>query len=252
MEGIITILKHDLHKIKTKNYASHEDSLPDELMKQADSISSRISRNWMKFLNKKHSPHRRKYFSFKSNKINRINKITLQQEITKLFTETDPIKLHFNILESSALNMFSEAQDHPFTSLKYNLLLTCAFYYNLTRGFTWHQLYLHENPKKRSQFQVIYKDTNREWALVPDSGLSRVNLKFHDTWDRRLTTSIEDETLSNLLSRIASWSAALAIMEEYDQQRIELKKYLRNEINQSNRKMNERRAGSRARNDHQG
>ena len=251
MNEILTILKHDLHKIKTSNYTKHSDSLPDKLMKKADSIASMISRNWMKFENKTHSPYRRQFFSFKSRQIDKISKIQLTQELTTLFSETDPFKLHSNILNSTILNKYNEAQDHPFTSLKYHLLLTCALYYNFKLGLEWYQLYLHENPKNRCEFQVIFKDTSREWTILP-SGMSRVQAKFHDTWDRRLVTSIEDESLSNLLSRVGSWSAALAIMEEYDQRRISLLKTQLTHKNINVRKTNLRRAGLQARDDHQG
>ena len=100
--------------------------------------------------------------------------------------------------------------------MKFHILLSCAIYHNLRNGIPWSKLYLAENAEKRSEFQVIYKDASREWALVPESGLSRVHLKFHETWDRRLKQSIggKNQVLNNLLSRIGSWSAALALMEE--------------------------------------
>jgi len=254
MDEYLTILTHDLHKIKTKNYSKHSDSLPDKMMKIADSVASMISRNMGEFENKTHTPYRRTILSFKSNSIDRISKIQLTNVLTNLFSEKDPIKLHEKILDSNELNSFNEAQNHPFTSLKYHLLLTCALYYNLKRGHKWYQLHLHENPQKCNQFQIIYKDLDscREWVLLPSSGLSRVQAKFHDTWDRRLETIIEDESIDNLLSRTASWSMALAIMEEVNQRRISLNKRQSNQSTINIRTMNLRRAGSRARDDHQG
>ena len=72
------------------------------------------------------------------------------------------------------------------------------------------------NPSNYSQFQVIYRDDRREWALVPESGMSRVRPKFYDTWDQRVIQSIggEDQVLDSVFSRIGSWSMALAIIEE--------------------------------------
>ena len=77
--------------------------------------------------------------------------------------------------------------------------------------------FLCENPEKRSEFQIIYRDDCREWALIPDSGMSRVRPKFYETWERRTEPSLggENRILSSLLLHIGSWSAALAIIEEF-------------------------------------
>ena len=247
----MTVLKHDLHKLKTAQYTSHSESLTDKLMKQADKVASMMSRNWMQFENKSHSPYRRCFISFRKKTMDRISKIQLTQELTTLFSETDPLKLHASILQSTTLNMYNESQDHPFTSIKYHLLLTCAIYYNLTLGYEWYQLYLHENPQNRSQFQVIYKDASREWTILP-SGMSRVQTKFHDTWDQRMIEVIDDEALDNLLSRVGSWSAALAIMEEYYQRSIKLNIHQQDPEDFKEKKMKQRRVGISAHNDHQG
>ncbi|MHA1312708.1 MAG: hypothetical protein ACTSRB_02245 [Candidatus Helarchaeota archaeon] len=47
--------------------------------------------------------------------------------------------------------------------------------------------------------------------------MSRINLKFCVTWDRRLNLSVggEDPILDAMLSRIPSWSAALALIDDW-------------------------------------
>ena len=123
----------------------------------------------------------------------------------------------FQFMFCCSMNRMTSVASSPFSSLKYHILLACAIYYNLKNGINWHELYLAENVKNRSEFQVIYKDARREWALVPESGMSRVRLKFSETWDRRLENSIggEDLDLEAFLSRLSSWSAALAAMENW-------------------------------------
>ena len=158
MNDMVEILKHDLHKIKTTSYTSHKKSLKNELMKKADGIAARFSRNCWKFEIEDVSPYRQTYWTAKLFPVDRIKNISIRQELSQLFTETDSLKLHSLILESKTLNLYSEAQNYPFTSLKYHLLLTCAIYYNLQKECEWFDLYLCENPSKVSQFQVIYQD----------------------------------------------------------------------------------------------
>ena len=81
----------------------------------------------------------------------------------------------------------------------------------------WSKLYLSENAEAESPFQIIYKDKDREWALLPNEGLSRVSPKFSRTWIRRTELGIGGENLilDGLLSQMGSWSAALATIEDW-------------------------------------
>ena len=78
-------------------------------------------------------------------------------------------------------------------------------------------MYLAENKEIKSPFQIIYKDKDREWALLPDGGMSRVSPEFSKTWVKRTEPSIggENHILDGLLSQIRSWSAALATVEDW-------------------------------------
>jgi hypothetical protein len=215
--GILQVLKHDLHKVRTPDYTSHKDALPDPLQKEADKVASRLSRNWEK------REFEVKSFRWSLIKPNlgttgRDRARDLRQEVTDLFKETDPVTLHEKILQSEVLNHYVEAREFPFTSLKYHLVLAGALYYNLKKGGKWHRLYLCENAPVESEFQVIYKDDRREWSLQVNSGfgLARVRLKFYETWDTRIESSIGgvNRVFDQLLSRIGSWSAALATIDD--------------------------------------
>ena len=214
---MLDILKHDLHKVKTPNYEPHKEALKNETMKKVDSVASMISRNWRKFEIEKSSPYRISLIESLNKEITRNERIFIQRELNNLFQELDPVKLHNLILNSQVLNKFSESQNYPYTSLKYHLLLSCAFYFNLSNGNKWTQLYLTEKTQKISDYQIIFKNKDREWALVPDSGMSRVYSKFYMTWDRRIRFDFggEHQVLNHILSRIGSWSAVLALMEEF-------------------------------------
>ncbi|NHI93219.1 MAG: hypothetical protein EAX96_12015 [Candidatus Lokiarchaeota archaeon] len=83
-------------------------------------------------------------------------------------------------------------------------------------GCKWHELYLSD--QYQSEYQIILRKNDREWALVPETGMSRVSLKFNETWDRRVNSKKggENQVLESLLSFIGSWSAALALIEDFE------------------------------------
>ena len=220
MDEYLQILTHDNHKLRLPGYLSHEEALTDELMKKSDGIAARLSRNWMECVVENTKPYRVSFLTFEPVIKKGETERNLRAQVISLLKEKDPIKLHELITKSQALSLYSESLSYPFSSLKFHLLLTCAIYYNLQNGFPWTKLYLSENAKKRSEYQVIYRDHCREWVLTPLGGeprLSRVHLKFNVTWDRRLKQSIggNHQVLSNLLSHIGSWSTALATIEEF-------------------------------------
>jgi len=143
-----------------------------------------------------------------------------RQEADTLFKTEEPIKLHEAILASHLLNGYSEARQFPYSSLKYHILLTVSLYYNLKNGMQLKDLYLCENLPNESPFQVIYRDTEREWALMPQQqveGLSRVYPLFYKTWVRRRKLSIggDHQILDGILSTIGSWTVALAYLEDF-------------------------------------
>ena len=214
--NILLLLRHDLHKIHTIDALSHRDALPDDLMKKADSTAAWLSRNWKRVEIGEITPFRTSlvYSSLKSSReIALINR----EDIEKLFHEKDVYKLHSAILNSKILNLYHEAMEYPYTSLKYHLLLVSSLYYNLINGNEFSKLYLCENLENDSIFQIIYKDEFREWALLPREGMSRVNSSFALSWDRRIKLSIggDDRILDGLLSQIESWSAALATIDDF-------------------------------------
>jgi hypothetical protein len=155
---------------------------------------------------------------FNNGKVSREIRIKNRGELNILFNEKDPYKLHSYILNSRLLNQYHEAKNYPFTSLKYHLLLTCAIFYNLGKGYPIEKLYLCENEESESPFQIILKDESREWALLKEKGMSRVLPNFSLSWVRRTEiTSIggDGTVLDGLLSQIYSWSCALATIEDY-------------------------------------
>jgi len=97
------------------------------------------------------------------------------------------------------------------------LLLTCSLYWNLKNNYSWKKLYLAENIEVDSQFQIIYRDKSREWALLPRKGMSRVLPVFSKTWVTRQIPSIggDSHVLDGILSLCGSWSAALASVEDW-------------------------------------
>ncbi|MHA1649293.1 MAG: hypothetical protein ACTSYB_03785, partial [Candidatus Helarchaeota archaeon] len=141
-------------------------------------------------------------------------------EVFELFKESDAILLHEAILRSKLLSLYNEARFYPYTSLKYHILLTCALYYNLRCGYQIKDLYLCENVPAENQFQIIYQDQERIWAILPDqkeAGLSRLWSKFYQCWDYRRKISIggEHRIFAGLLSSIGSWTVALATIEDF-------------------------------------
>jgi len=218
MNDLLLIQKHDLHKIRTRDYESHANALKNELMAKADKLTSRMSRNWQKFKIDLIKPYRISLISNRNLEVNRQERRIIQDDLNVIFDQDDAYRLHEQILKSKSLNRFVEALSYPYSSLKYHLLLTTAVYFNLKNGIKWPQdkLYLVENPDTCSEFQIIF-NRERTWALLPDPGMSRVQFDFAQTWRRRILISIggEDEELASFLSRINSWSSALAFMEDW-------------------------------------
>ncbi len=219
MNNILSILRHDLHKLRIKGFKPHKEALVEPEMKKADSIASWFSRNGNKIefdINKRLYLRDSYLIKIEKNKI-RNQIIKKREEIFKIFNEKNPTKLHSQILNSKVLNKFSEARICPHSSYKYHLLLTCSIYWNLKNSNCWQKLYLAENAEIDSPFQIIYKDDQREWALTPNGGMSRVFPQFSRTWLRRQTFSLggDDLILDGLLSQIGSWSAALATIEDW-------------------------------------
>ena len=212
--SILIVLKHDLHKI-FRSATPHNSSLPDKLMKKADSTASWYSRNF-KFRQFSNNPLRLSLIKNKNHNNYREYRSKVKEEVRNLFRESDPYKLHSKILNSRILNLFNEAKTYPYTSLKYHLLLTCALFYNFQIKNKNSKLYLCENQIPNSQFQIIYRDNEREWAILPIDGLSRVLPRFDLTWIRRMKESIGgDRMLDGLLATIKSWSVALSTIEDY-------------------------------------
>ena len=214
----LLILMHDLHKLQIKGALPHSKALIGDTQ-ISDAIASRFSRNGGKTgFDNDNKLYVRGSYSLKFGK-NEINKQINQKRevIFKLFQESDPLKLHSLILKSKILNRFSEALQFPYSSFKYHLLLTCAFHFNAKNGYTWKKLYLAENLEVESEFQIIFKSQDREWALTPAGGMSRVSPKFYITWMRRTEQSFggENRVLDGLLSQLGSWSAALGTIEDW-------------------------------------
>ncbi|MHA1381669.1 MAG: hypothetical protein ACTSRG_25145 [Candidatus Helarchaeota archaeon] len=220
MQELLVILRHDLHKLKIKGYKLHNEALINKDMIMADCVSSWFSRpNSCKDFDKNNKLFLRKSYFLRYDKIQLENNINqTKDELFKLFNEKTPEKLHKKVLKSKILNFFCEARSFPYTSYKYHLLLTGSIYWNLLHNYRWQDLYLCENEKVESQFQIIYKDSDREWALSPTKGMSRVSPKFSITWNRRIKQSIggENRPLDGLLSQIQSWSTALATIEDWN------------------------------------
>ena len=217
VSDIVGILRHDLHKIRIAGAPSHKDSCIDSFSREADAVAAYISRNFLKepFENDSY----RKSLVFQTR--NLLNPRTLvnqhRLEAAQLFGEVNAFQLHRAILQSQLLNLFSEARDFPYSSLKYHILLTCSLYYNFKQGYKLRDLYLCENNSPDSPFQIIYQDDARTWALCPQKGMAKVYPQFYTTWERRTYISFggEYQILDELLTSIGSWTVALATIEDF-------------------------------------
>jgi len=218
-EEFLRLLRHDMHKIRIAGAFPHSQALTDALSQQADATAAFISRNFLREEFEDH-PYRKSIILQTQNFKNPRTLINQHRfEAATLFGETDAFKLHDSILKSKLLNLYAEARNYPYTSLKYHILLTCAFYYNLKNGIKWNELYLCENCPSDHPFQTIYQDETREWALLPHSrgGVAKVYPQFYLTWERRTKISFggEHQIFEELLATIGSWTIALATVEDF-------------------------------------
>jgi len=216
---ILQVLRHDLHKVRIIGALTHSVALPSELAKKADGIAAWLGRNFLR--EPFETTYYRKSLVFRNLNLYNLRTLANQNrlELSDLFSESDDIKLHQAILNSKLLNLYSEARSFPYSSLKYHILLTCALFYNLCNGFELNDLYLCENCPPKSPFQIIYHDSIRVWALVPqkEGALSKFSPKFYTLWERRQKLSIggDYQILDALLSLIGSWTVALALIEDF-------------------------------------
>ena len=214
---ILGVLRHDMHKIHIAGAPSHKDSSIDEFSREADGVAAFFSRNFLKE-QFEDTPYRKSLVFQAQNLLNPRALVNQHRiEAAALFGEIDAKQLHTLILNSKLLNLFSEARDFPYTSLKYHILLTCALYYNFKNGFTLKDLYIGENYAPDSLFQIIYQDNARTWALLPKTGMAKVHHQFYTSWERRTRISFggEHQILDELLTSIGSWTVALATIEDF-------------------------------------
>ncbi len=216
-DAILSILRHDMHKIRIVGAPSHKDSCVDSYSREADAVAAYFSRNFLKepFENDIY----RKSFVFQMQNLLNLRTLVNQHrlEAAQLFGEINPFQLHRAVLHSKLLNLFIEARDFPYSSLKYHILLACSLYYNFKQGLKLRDLYLCENNSPDSPFQIIYQDDARTWALCPQKGMAKVYPRFYTTWERRTYISFggEHQILDELLTSIGSWTVALATIEDF-------------------------------------
>jgi len=211
---------HDLHKVHVARALAHKMAMSTEFGNQADGMAAWMGRNFLREAFED-SPYRKSLiFRLENIQSTRTSMTQRRKEVDTLFKTEDPFKLHEAILSSKLLNGYSEARQYPYSSLKYHLLLAAALFYNLKQGVQMKNLYLCENTVYESPFQVIYRDSGREWTLSPhqsQEGLSKLYPRFSLTWMRRRKESIggDPQILNGLLTTIGSWTVALALLEDF-------------------------------------
>ncbi len=131
---ILRALRHDLRKVGTPGALSHKEALMNEAARRADMVAAWISRNCMRDRFQRVLFRKSLVFPAYTSCKSRELVSRYRQEITQIFDEEDPNKLHNVILRSKLLNLYSEAQNFPYSSLKYHILLVCALTYNFLNG----------------------------------------------------------------------------------------------------------------------
>jgi len=219
-EDFLRILRHDLHKVRVPGAPVHRVAMPNEKAREADGLAAWFSRNFLYDSFKEEFYRKSLIFPMRNLKNPRVLINQHKSEVAELFKEDDALKLHDAVVTSKLLNLFSEARNYPYTSLKYHILLTCAFYYNLNQNYKLSDLYLCENSPITSPFQIIYRNSSRAWAILPqqkEDGFTRVFSRFYTSWERRtkLIFGGDYRVLAGFLSSISSWTTALAVIEDF-------------------------------------
>ncbi len=217
------ILSHDLHKLRIEGALAHKSAMPNSLAQRADAVAAWLGRGSEHYFHEQFevSNYRKSLiFPLRNPQVSRRMIGQHRAEIKDLFKESDPYHLHEEILVSKLLNFYKEAREYPYGSLKYHILLTCAIYYNFYNNYKLKDLYLCENVPVDCPFQIIYRDAQREWSLIPHRktrGMSRVWDKFHKTWmcRRKICIGGEHRVLDGLLSCIGSWTVALTTIDDF-------------------------------------
>jgi hypothetical protein len=219
-EEIIQILRHDLHKIRITGSLAHKNALQDTVAQQSDGMAAWMSRNFLKVRFEESLYRKSLIFQNLNLKTPRTLVSLHRLEAADLFKESSAVKMHAAILRSQLLNLYCEAREFPYSSLKYHILLACALFYNFKCGYNLKDLYLCENLLPESPFQIVYQDFEREWTILPNQskeGLSKIYPRFYITWERRRKESFggEHQIFDETLSSIGSWTVALATIEDF-------------------------------------
>ncbi|MFX1293336.1 MAG: hypothetical protein ACFFD2_00560 [Promethearchaeota archaeon] len=216
----LIVLQHDLHKARVPNALPHRVAMPNVKAQEADAVAAWMGRNFLRESFENTIYRKSLVFPLKNFKNPRTLINQHRAEVVELFKQSNAIKLHKTILQSKLLNLFCEARHYPYSSLKYHILLTNALYYNLKYNYKLKHLYLCENLPVESPFQIIYKNDELTWAILPNhkkDGLSRIYPKFYNSWDYRKKLSLGGDyrILSGIFSFIGSWTVALALIEDF-------------------------------------
>ncbi|NVM29079.1 MAG: hypothetical protein HWN65_09555 [Candidatus Helarchaeota archaeon] len=219
-EEFLKVLQHDLHKVQVPRALPHKIAMPNAKAQEADALAAWLGRNFQRDSFEKTIYRKSLIFPLRNFQNPRTLVSQHRAEVIDLFKEDDAIRLHNAILNSKLINLYCEARYYPYSSLKYHILLTCAFYYNMKHKFKLKELYLCENLPIKSPFQIIFQDQERTWAILPvrrKDGLSRIWPKFYQSWDYRKKISLggDHRILAGVLSFISSWTAALASIEDF-------------------------------------
>lgn len=219
-DEFLRVLKHDLHKVRVPEALPHVEAMPNNQAREMDALAAWLGRNFLREPFEKSLYRKSLIFPLRNFQNPRTLENQHKVEVVDLFNEENAVKLHDAILQSKLVNLYCEARDYPFSSLKYHILLTCALYYNFKQGSKLKNIYLCENLTVENPFQIIYHDRERIWALLPDrkkDGLSRLWPKFHQSWDYRKKISLggDHRILAGVFSFISSWTTALACIEDF-------------------------------------
>ena len=234
-DPLLVAYRHDAHKLMRESHSAASKTFEAVPVNQtvphgADADAAALSRPSGSPTQtvETHVTHDRLSLLDSSTHGTSIDARTLSASLPELLIQDDPEQLHHTWLTSAIAREFNESVYYPYTSLKYHTLLVAALLDNYRSGHEFGTLQLVVDPPEdiiphrtiftaaRFSLRLAAAETNRPTASLgnhPSQSWAR-------TWTQLTSHPLEtDQNKFNMvldanLRRIASWSTALAYLED--------------------------------------
>lgn len=237
-ETLLRAYRHDVHKFTGESHGNASDTFAGVSVNQpvpqgADGDAAALSRPMgeQRPTVPTHTTHYRLSLLTGQSASNpdTISQQTIKREVSELIVTEDAQTAHKRWLTTDVATAFNESVYHPYTSLKYHILLVGALLDNYRTGHEFSKIRLVIDPAGEIvPFRTVFLGEQFAFRLdTDDDGRPSARLgsyprrSWSSVWGRLTAHPLDtdydkyDMTLDANLRRIWSWSTALQYIEDY-------------------------------------